>query len=30
VSAPLPRDALANAQLSVRTHRAPQTSIKRY
>jgi hypothetical protein len=30
VSAPLPRDALASTQLSVRTHRAPQTSIKRY
>jgi len=30
VSAPSPRNALASTQMSVRTHRAPQISIKRY
>jgi len=30
VSVQLPRNAFASTQMSVRTHRAPQTSIKRY
>jgi hypothetical protein len=30
VSAQLPRNAFASTQMSVRTHRAPQTSIRRY
>jgi len=30
LAAQLPREAVAGTQLSVRSHRAPQTSIKRY